>query len=271
LAGSGECAFGDECFYKHDEESIAKAKDYPKTRAERSTADGSACSASPAKPKNGAVGIRLAMVSNPSCLSSGSRSRKNLRVTLDNRVGFRKIRQRGLHKSYTKAFPKITKPVKPVDAPAMTAVQAAALPASRSESETFIIERCRESGAATSLGSRKAWEAQGVPSAFLDQVVTRSSSPARFATGGSVRPAEMATTVESEISGSQQSYQMPLACPLVFSQGQPVVDQRKLYVWHPDVYEGRPFYADLAEVKLVIPEDAQLHVASRSRNIRSLL
>jgi len=49
----------------------------------------------------------------------------------------------------------------------------------------------------------------------------------------------------------------------VFSQGQPVIDRRQLYIWHPDLYDGRPFYASPDEVSLEISEGAKIRVASK--------
>jgi hypothetical protein len=263
LAGSGECAFGDDCYYKHDAESIAKAKKYLETRPERAVADGPSSSASPAKPKGGAVGIRMAMVCPPSCLPSSSSPKRNLRVTFSNRVNFKKIHPRGLHRPYTQAFIEISKPARPAAAPAMAASPVTALSEAEQEDETFVIERCCDSGAATSLGSRQAWEAQGIPPALLDRVVTRSSSPVRFATGCGVRPADMATTVKSDISGAQQSYQMPAGCPLVFSQGYPILEQGRVFVWHPSLFGGKPWYADPHDIDIQISSGADIKVASK--------
>ena len=49
----------------------------------------------------------------------------------------------------------------------------------------------------------------------------------------------------------------------MFSQGQPVIDRQQLYIWHPDLYDGRPFYASPDEVSLEISEGAKIRVASK--------
>ena len=90
-----------------------------------------------------------------------------------------------------------------------------------------------------------------------------SSEPANFATGGGARSATSAWTVSSDVAGDQQAYNLGKSCPLVFSQGQVVLEDRKVYVWHPDLYSGRPFLCPTDQVTVTVSEGATPDIAAR--------
>jgi len=127
----------------------------------------------------------------------------------------------------------------------------------------FQVERICDSGAATALGSIEAWVRQGLPQQVVNENLTTSSSPANFATGGGARSASSAWTVSSDVAGDQQAYNLGKSCPLVFSQGQVVLEDRKVYVWHPDLYSGRPFLCPTDQVTVTVSKGAKPDVAAR--------
>ena len=135
-------------------------------------------------------------------------------------------------------------------------------PASAS-SRQFRVERICDSGAATALGPIEAWVRQGLPQQRVNENLTISSSPANFATGGGARSSKSAWTVSSDVAGDQQAYNLGRACPLVFSQGQAVLEDRKTYVWHPDLYAGKPFLCPAEDITVTVRDGGRPQVATR--------
>ena len=94
----------------------------------------------------------------------------------------------------------------------------------------FTVERTCDSGAACALGSPHAWQMQGIPAHVINENLASSSNPSTFETAAGPRAAAETWTIVSSITGEQQAYNIGGRCPLVFPQGQVVLDHRKVYV-----------------------------------------
>ena len=127
----------------------------------------------------------------------------------------------------------------------------------------FQVERICDSGAATALASIASWLKQGLPRQLINESLTTSSEPSNFATGNGAVPASCAWTVSSDVAGEQQAYNLGGACPLVFAQGQVVLRYNKVYIWHPDLYEGKPFFCPVDQIQITMRDDATPDVAVR--------
>ncbi|MCP4861767.1 MAG: hypothetical protein GY902_11035, partial [Planctomycetes bacterium] len=130
---------------------------------------------------------------------------------------------------------------------------------------TYTVERISDSGAAEPLGSIAALEAQGVTG--IKHLVAKTSNPITFATGAKVTTGDKTLGVQSDLTGSENLYLLSKSCPLVSSQGQTVLKERKPYVWHPDLNDGKPmFFTDPAAVEITIKDHSKVHSASRVTN-----
>ena len=50
---------------------------------------------------------------------------------------------------------------------------------------------------------------------------------------------------------------------MVFSQGQTILDDRNAYIWHPDLYAGKPFLLPAEDVTISMKKGAKPNVAIR--------
>ncbi|MCP4860272.1 MAG: hypothetical protein GY902_03405, partial [Planctomycetes bacterium] len=140
-----------------------------------------------------------------------------------------------------------------------------ALPSAMPGQVTFAVERISDSGAAEPLGSIAALEAQGVTG--IKHLVAKTQNPITFATGAKVTTGDKTLGVTSDLTGSENLYLLSKTCPLVSSQGQTVLKERKPYIWHPDLNDGKPmFFADASAVEIKIKDQSKVQSATRVTN-----
>ena len=134
----------------------------------------------------------------------------------------------------------------------------------------FQVERICDSGAATALGSIEAWVKQGLPQQVVNENLTTSSAPANLATGGGAWSASSAWTVSSDVAGDQQAYNLGRSCPLVFSQGQVVLEDKSIcmaprfVLWQTFPVPCRSDYHDC-------PQGSQAQCRGTSSRLHTLL
>ncbi len=95
---------------------------------------------------------------------------------------------------------------------------------------TFTVERISDSGAAEPLGSLKELEAQGVTG--IKHLIAKTNDPVRFATGAKITTGDKTLGISSDLCGDENMFLLSKTCPLVSSQGQTVLKDKKLYLWH---------------------------------------
>ena len=128
------------------------------------------------------------------------------------------------------------------------------------------IRRTCDSGAATALASVKGLISQGIPFSAVAGSRSVSSNPVVFATGNGPTPAANGWTIKSDVTGEQQCYDLERCDVSVFSQGKTVYDTGKCYIWHPTMFDGKPFYVPAEKVIIQLKKNANPDVACRVKH-----